>query len=117
MEYPSASEARGYRPGYNVQMATAGSELGGARTIVGVQVTNVGSDMGSVTPMIDQIVARTAMLPEKLLADANHAKHQCIDAAAAEGVELLVAVPDNAGDVSRQASPAVLDWRARMETD
>src|SRR5947209_10352021 len=43
----------GFRPAYNVQMATAGSEMGGPRTIVGVRVTNVGSDMGSVTPMVD----------------------------------------------------------------
>ncbi len=30
----------GFRPGYNIQLATAGSELGGPRTIVGVLVTN-----------------------------------------------------------------------------
>ncbi len=107
----------GFRPGYNIQFAVAGSEMGGPRTIVGVQVTNVGSDMGSVTSMIDQIAARTGALPETLLADANHAKHQCIDNAAAKQVELIVAVPDNAGDAGRQASQAVLDWRARMETD
>src|SRR3954465_120440 len=38
----------GFRPAYNVCMATAGSPLGGPRTIVGVQVTNVGSDMGMI---------------------------------------------------------------------
>ena len=59
----------GYRPGYNVQLATAGSEMGGPRTIVGVRVTNIGSDMGSVTPMLADIEARTAQLPTKLLAD------------------------------------------------
>jgi hypothetical protein len=32
----------GFRPAYNVRMATAGSPLGGPRTIVGIQVTNVG---------------------------------------------------------------------------
>jgi hypothetical protein len=37
----------GFRRAYNVQMATAGSEMGGPRTIVGFRVTNVGSDMGS----------------------------------------------------------------------
>lgn len=45
----------GFRPGYNAQLAVAGSPVGGARTIVGVQVTNVGSDMGSVTPMLKQV--------------------------------------------------------------
>lgn len=63
----------GFRPALNVQMATAGSELGGPRTIVGVAVCNVGSDMGGVTPMLEQIERRTGQLPETLLADANHA--------------------------------------------
>jgi len=107
----------GFRPGYNIQLAVAGSGMGGPRAIVGVQVTNLGSDMGSVTPMIEQIVDRTGALPERILADANHAKHACIDNAAELGVELLIAVPGNAGDANRPASQAVLDWRARMETD
>ena len=107
----------GFRPGYNIQLAVAGSEMGGPRTIVGVRVTNIGSDMGSVTPMIDQIATRTGALPEKLLADANHAKHQCIDNAAAKGVELLIAVPDNAAEATSATSQAVLEWQARMQTD
>jgi hypothetical protein len=68
----------GYRPGYNIQMATAGSPMGGPRTIVGVNITNVGSDMGSVSPMLAQIEQRTGQLPATLLADANHAHHECI---------------------------------------
>lgn len=107
----------GFRPGYNLQFAVAGSELGGPRTLVGLRVTNVGSDMGSVTPMLEEIEKRTGELPTHLLADANHAKHECIDNAAAKGVELLVAVPENAGDASRKSSQAVLDWRAKMETE
>jgi transposase len=84
----------GFRPAYNVRMSTAGSVLGGARTIVGVQVTNVGSDMGSITPMLAEIKDRTGLLPKTLLADANHAAHDCIRAGTASGVELLVAVPE-----------------------
>jgi hypothetical protein len=62
----------GFRPAYNVQMASAGSPMGGPRTIAGMLVTNVGSDMGSVSPMLDQIERRTGKLPKVLLADANH---------------------------------------------
>ncbi len=65
----------GFRPGYNIQLATAGSEPGGPRTIVGLLVTNTGSDMGSVTPMLEDMNERTGTLPGQLLADANHAKH------------------------------------------
>lgn len=108
----------GFRPGYNVQLATAGCELGGPRTIVGLRVTNVGSDMGSVTPMLADIQARTCTLPLQLLADANHAKHACIEHATKNGVEVIIAVPEREQcATSRTASPEVLAWRARMQTD
>jgi len=109
----------GFRPAFNLRMATAGSELGGPRTIVGVQVTNVGSDMGSITPMLAEIERRTGALPKVLLADANHAKHECIRAAAEKNVELLVAVPEQSkrpGDKA-DTDPAIVAWRERMETD
>jgi transposase len=109
----------GYRPGYNVQMAMAGSELGGPRTVVGVRVTNVGSDMGSVTPMLEEIERRTGALPKVLLADANHAKHDCIRTCAERGVVALISVPVR----SQKAGPnadhdaAVSAWRERMQTE
>jgi transposase len=109
----------GFRPGYNIQMATAGSAMGGPRTIVGIRVTNVGSDMGSVTPMLDEIERRTGALPAVLLADANHAKHDCIRSAAERGVRLLVPVPerrDARGDKAAD-DPAVCAWREDMQTE
>ena len=109
----------GYRPGYNVQMATAGSPLGGPRTIVGVNVTNVGSDMGSVSPMLAQIEQRTGKLPAKLLADANHAHHDCIRQCAERGVEALIAVPKRSQKPGQKADyeTAIVAWRERMTTD
>lgn len=109
----------GFRPAYNVRMATAGSPLGGARTVVGVQVCNVGSDMGAITPMLDEIKRRTGQLPRVLLADANHAKHDCLRTAAERGVEAVVALPEAARERGPHAStdPAVVAWRDRMETD
>jgi len=109
----------GFRPAYNVRMATAGSPLGGPRTIVGVQVTNVGSDMGSITPMLAEIEERTGQLPGVLLADANHAAHDCIRAAAEAGVEVLIAVPKRSQEAGANADidPAIVAWRERMATD
>ena len=111
----------GFRPAYNVCMATAGSPLGGPRTIVGVQVTNVGSDMGTITPMLAEIERRTGQLPKTLLADANHAAHDCIRAATDAGVEVLVAVPKRSQSQHAGAradlDPAVVAWRERMTTD
>ena len=107
----------GFRPGYNIQLATAGSELGGPRTVVGLLVTNTGSDMGSITPMLEDIKARTGQLPSKLLADANHAKHACIDAATRAGVEVLMAIPKREECATTPVSPEVEAWRKRMKTD
>lgn len=109
----------GFRPAFNVQMATAGSELGGSRTVVGVQVTNVGSDMNAVTPMLDQIERRTGHVPETYLADANHGSHTGIIDAATRGVNLLVATPKRTRE-KRSAEPdkpAIAEWKARMESE
>jgi transposase len=110
----------GFRPAYNVQLATAGSELGGARTIVGVRVTNVGSDMNSVSPMLDEIERRTGLLPKVLLADANHTGYDGIRDAAERDVTLLAAVPERSqrpGSHTAAMDEAVVSWRERMETD
>lgn len=108
----------GYRPGYNIQLATAGSEMGGPRTIVGVRVNNIGSDMGSVAPMLEQIQARTGLVPKVLLADANHAKHECIRRCAELGVQALISVPARSQKAGPNADTdaEVCAWRDRMGT-
>jgi hypothetical protein len=109
----------GYRPAYNVQLATAGAPEGGPRTIVGVRVTNVGSDMGSVSPMLDDIEERTDKLPTKLLADANHASLADIKDATARGVTPLIALPkrSKADGPHADKAPAIAAWRERMQTE
>ena len=111
----------GFRPAFNVQMATAGSELGGPRTVVAVIVDNVGSDMGSVTPMLDQIEKRTGELPGVLLADANHANHAAIVDAKARGVDPLIAAPKKRSRTAERdrssTDPSVHAWLERMGED
>jgi transposase len=55
----------GFRPAYNVQLATAGSAMGGPRTIVGLRAHTIGSDMSSIGPMLDDIQRRTGQLPQE----------------------------------------------------
>lgn len=109
----------GFRPAFNVQMATAGSELGGPRTIVGVNVTNVGSDMSAVTPMLDQIARRTGKLPGVILADANHGGHAAIVDARARGVDALIPVPKRRARTDerdrRSTDPDIVAWMKRMD--
>ena len=107
----------GFRPGYNFQFAVAGEETGGPRTIVGMQVTNVGSDMGSIEPMLQQVARNTGLFPQLLLADANHAKHRCLDYAGRVGVAVLMAVPGRELDSTATVSQAVAEWKQRMESD
>lgn len=108
----------GFRPAYNIQLATAGSALGGPRTIVGVRVTNIGSDAGAIGPMLDEIERRTGQLPKTLLADGNHADHASIREAARRGVEALVPVPDTPKEHGKGAAndAPIRAWRERMET-
>ena len=53
----------GYRPGYNVQFATAT----GSGVIVGVEVTNAGTDNEQLTPMLDQLEERYDRVPGEAL--------------------------------------------------
>lgn len=106
----------GYRPGYNVQLAVAGSSMGGPRTVVGLRVTNVGSDMNSLTPMLDDIERRTGELPSQLLADANHTALDDIRAVSARGVEVLTPVPRRTRNSRQARDEAIAAWLARMQT-
>jgi transposase len=109
----------GFRPAYNVQLATAGSPEGGPRTVVGVRVTNLGSDVGAISPMLDDIERRTGALPKTLLADGGHLKFDCLRTAEARGVVVLMPVPPPSKDPQslRGAYDApIVAFRARMET-
>lgn len=106
----------GFRPGYNVQFAVAGDEMGGPRTIVGLNVTNIGSDMGSVADMIVEVARNTRVFPLLWLADGNHARHADIEYAARVGVCPVISVPDYE-NTEKPSSEAVRAWHERMETE
>jgi transposase len=111
----------GFRPGLNVQLAVAGDPTGGPRTIVGVNVTQRGSDLSSIKPMVEQVERRSGVIPDKLLADANHATLVDIKYLAQRGIEAFVAVPEYMYRRSTGAhvdtSPEVQAWRERMLTE
>jgi hypothetical protein len=108
----------GFRPGLNAQFAVAGNPVSGPRTIVAVNETPVGSDMSSIMPMVQQVEARTGVIPDKVLADANHATLADIKYLAMRGIEALVSVPDYMLTTGphRDTSPEVEAWRRHMET-
>lgn len=131
----------GFRPAYNVQFATTCD----SQVIVGMAVVNAGSDMAQLAPMVEQVEKRLGQAPEQWLVDGGFPAHAQIDAVAGK-TELYAPVPKakppkeqpkqparcEAGqavqEVPRAApvsefdpkpgdSPAVAQWRARMNTD
>jgi transposase len=107
----------GYRPAYNVQLATDQA----SDVIVGVAVTTSSADQQALIPMLAQVTARVGA-PQTLLVDGGYVAHEAIDAATARGVCLIAPVPCRPGTrdpvpVQATDSPAVIAWRTRMQTD
>jgi transposase len=109
----------GYRPAYNVQLATDVE----SRFIVGVDVTNSGSDKGQAPPMLEQVKQRTGRVPEAYLADAGFNDLWSIEETAKRGVTIYTPTltpgrPRKAGAKSHRKAetPAITAWRDRMTT-
>ena len=111
----------GFRPGYNVMFATAGSPLGGPRTIVGVLLSNQGTDTGMLLPMTEEIEARTGQVPKVLLADGNHLKHSDIQQVRQKGVRVLVPPKKSQRSETRASpppsDPAVAEWLSDTKSE
>lgn len=108
----------GFRPAYNVQLATDVD----SRVVVGVGVTNVGSDAGQLLAMLDNVEERLAA-PEELLVDGGFVNLRAIDAAEKRDVTVYAPVPTprKKGIDPHERKPNDTDdsfaWRTRMATD
>jgi transposase len=108
----------GYRPAYNVQVATAT----GSQVITGVEVTNSGGDQGQMAPMVGQHEERYGEVPKDLLADGGFAKKEDIEKVSPpQGGTTVYAPVMKSKDPERDAhtprpgdGPAVAEWRQRM---
>ena len=109
----------GFRPAYNVQLAsTPGSQI-----IVGVEVNNCGSDGGQLSPMLEQVRGRYQQHPTEWLADGGFASDADIEDAHRGGTAVYAPVrhPRNSSrdpyvplpDVSE----ALAQWRQRMGSE
>lgn len=109
----------GFRPAYNVQIATDVD----SRFIVGLDVVNSGSDMGQAVPMLDDVERRTGARPREYLVDGGFADLKSIDAVALRGVTIYAPTmkpskPRAPGSRPKHKdSPAQAAWRARMERE
>jgi len=109
----------GFRPAFNVQLATTVD----TQVIVGVEVVNIGSDLGQMPPMIEQIEGRYEKVPDEYLVDGGFARTEDIEDCATEGILVYAPVmkPKSSKRAAHEARPddppGVAQWRARMETD
>lgn len=108
----------GFRPAYNVQLATDVE----SRMVLGVAVTNQGTDTGQLSPMLQQVRQRCGKLPQTVLVDGGFTKLSDIEQAHQAGVRVLAPPPQpKKQGVERFApkpddSPEVALWRQRMGT-
>lgn len=105
----------GFRPGYNVQVASAAGE----QIVVGFDVTNAGSDRGLMRPMLDRLRARIGRLPGRHLVDGGFGSAEDIEWAHSQGVEVFCPPTRSRHGTDpylprRGDGPGVLAWRARM---
>ncbi|PWF79656.1 IS1182 family transposase [Kocuria rosea] len=107
-----------FRPGYNVQVASAAGE----QIVAGLDVTNIGSDRGLMQPMLDRLRARTGRLPGRHLVDGGFGSAEDIEWAHDQGVEVYCPPTQSKHGTDpylprRGDGPGVLAWRARMASE
>jgi transposase len=108
----------GFRPGYNVQVASAAGE----QIVAGLDVTNIGSDRGLMRPMQDDLRKRTGRLPGRYLVDGGFGSAEDIEWAHGEGVEVYCPPTQSKHGTDpylprRGDGPGVLAWRTRMASE
>ena len=111
----------GFRPAFNVQLATATD----SQVITGADVTNSGGDQGQLAPMVEQHQERYDEKPKEALVDGGFVKKADIDQVSPpQGGTIVYAPVMESKDPQRDPhtprdddSPAVAEWRQRMATD
>jgi transposase len=108
----------GFRPAYNVQVAS----VAGEQIVVAVEVCNTGSDRGLMRPMLERLHAQTGHLPGRHLADGGFCSAEDIEWAHGEGVEVHCPPTQSKHGTDpylprRGDGAGVLAWRARMGSE
>lgn len=108
----------GFRPSYNVQVASAAGE----QIVIAIDVCNAGSDRGLMRPMLERLRARTGHFPGRHLADGGFCSAQDIEWAHSEGIEVYCPPTQSKHGTDpylprRGDGAGVLAWRARMASE
>ena len=108
----------GFRPAYNVQVASAAGE----QIVVAVEVSNIGSDRGLMRPMLERVRRLTGHRPARHLVDGGFCSAEDIEWAHGEGIAVYCPPTQSKHGTDpyrprRGDGPGVLAWRARMTSD
>jgi transposase len=108
----------GFRPAYNVQVAS----VAGEQIVVAVDVTNNGSDGGLMRPMLEQVQAQMGGLPKRHVADGGFTNFDDIEWAHGQGTEVFCPPkqPKKGADPYKARpsdGPGTSAWRSRMGSE
>ncbi|MBV9119485.1 MAG: IS1182 family transposase [Chloroflexi bacterium] len=111
----------GYRPAFNVQLATDTK----TQIIAGIDVNSSGGDQGQMAPMVEQLSERYETPPKEMLVDGGFAKKEdIVTVSVPQGTTTVYAPVQKSKAADRDAHtpraddpPAVAEWRTRMATD
>jgi hypothetical protein len=108
----------GFRPAYNVQVASAAGKL----IVVTVEIDNNGSDRGLMRPMLELTHALLKRFPRRHLVDGGFCSAEDIEWAHGEGIEVYCPPTKSRSGVDpflprSGDGPGVLAWRARMASE
>jgi Transposase DDE domain len=108
----------GFRPAYNVQVASVADE----QIVAAVEVCNTGSDRGLMRPMLEHLGGRIGHFPGRHLADGGFSTAQDIEWAHGKGVEVYCPATRSKHGTDpyrprRSDGPGMLAWRARMSSE
>jgi len=108
----------GFRPGYNVQVASAAGE----QFVVAIEVRNTGSDRGLMRPMLERVRAYNGHFPKGHLADGGFTSAEDIEWAHAESIEVYCPPTQSKHGTDpylprRGDGAGVSAWRARMGSE
>jgi hypothetical protein len=108
----------GFRPAYNVQVASAAGKL----IVVTVDIDNNGSDRGLMRPMLERTHTRLEHFPHRYLVDGGYCSGEDIEWAHDQGIEVYCPPTKSRSGVDpflprSGDGPGVLAWRARMASE
>jgi transposase len=108
----------GFRPAYNVQVASVADE----QIVVAVEVCNTGSDRGLMRPMLERLGRRIGGFPGRHLADGGFTSAEDIEWAHGNGIEVYCPPTQSKHGTDpylprRGDGPGILAWRARMGSE